>query len=230
MRMETHASKRRIILFAKRTWFSQQAVAIARALFNDELEVFTGDVGDPLPEFDGPVDFLISFLSPWIVPKSMLDRCGIAINFHPGSSDYPGIGCYNFALYEEAAEFGVVCHHMWRRVDTGPIIEERRFPIFPQDTVESLKLRTMVTMLSMFHDVVCQIAQNHNLSAPEIRWQRRPFTRREMEALKELTHSMEAAEIARRVRATTYPGYPGPFMTSDGETAFFPVPERAPLA
>jgi methionyl-tRNA formyltransferase len=119
---------------------------------------------------------------------------------------------------------------MWRRVDTGPIIDERRFPIFPQDTVESLKLRTMATMLSMFHDVLCRIAQNQSLPAPEVRWQRRPFTRREMEALKELTHSMEAAEIERRVRATTYPGYSGAFMIADGEIAFFPVPDRPPLA
>jgi methionyl-tRNA formyltransferase len=230
MRTEVVATKRRIVLFAKRSWFCQQAVAIARSLFGDELEVFTGEVGDPLPRFGGSVDFLISFLSPWIVPQAMLDQCRVAINFHPGSSDYPGIGCYNFALYEEAAEFGAVCHHMWRKVDTGPIIEERRFPIFPQDTVESLKLRTMATMLSMFHDVLCQIAQNQNLPTPEVRWKRRPFTRREMEALKELTHSMEPAEIERRVRATTYPGYPGPVMTGNGEVAFFPVPDRPPLA
>jgi hypothetical protein len=32
------------------------------------------------------------------------------------------------------------------------------------------------------------------------------------------------------VRATTYPGYPGPEMTVDGKRIVYPVPEREPIA
>ena len=221
-----------IILLAKTERFSQQAAAIAQVLFGDRLATFLGTVGDPLPEAvaEGRPAFLLSFLSPWIVPGEVLDNSGTAINFHPASVDYPGIGCYNFALYDEAPEFGAVCHHMLAKVDTGAIVEERRFPVSPRDTVETLKLRTMVTMLSMFHDICCLIAQGRPLPQSEARWSRRPFTRREMNALKKLDAAMPADEIARRIRASVYPGYDGPSIELEGHIFYYPVPDRPPLA
>lgn len=219
----------KIILLSKQDRFSQQAIDIARTLFGDDMQHFTGCVGDPMPAL-GDADFLISFLSPWIVPKEVLDRYPVAINFHPGSVDYPGTGCYNFALYEGAAEFGATCHHMLPKVDTGIVVLERRFPTFPADTVEALKLRTMVTMVSMFHDVACMIAEGRELPVAETHWTRKAFTRKQMNALKEVLPTMSKAEIERRVRASTYPGYPGAFMVDGGRTVHFPVPDRAPLA
>lgn len=221
-----------IILLAKTEAFSRQAKTVAEILFGDRVEVHLGAVGDPLPESVAAASpaFLISFLSPWIVPGRLLDRCGVAINFHPASIDYPGIGCYNFALYEGASEFGAVCHHMLARVDTGRIVEERRFPLLPTDTVETLKLRTMVTMLAMFHDLCSLIATGRPLPESERQWSRRPLTRREMNALKTIEPDMPEEEVARRIRAGTYPGYPGPSVTVGGHTFYYPVPERPPLA
>lgn len=223
----------RIILLAKRERFSREAQAIAEAAFGDDLATFTGAVGDPEPEAlrTATPDYLISFLSPWIVRKHSLDRAGAAINFHPGSTDYPGIGCYNFALYEGATEFGAVCHHMLAKVDTGDLVMERRFPVLPEDSVETLKLRTMETMVDMFREVVELIAAGQPLPRADVHWTRRPFTRREMEALKQIEHDMPQEEIDRRVRATVYPGYPGPVMRmADGSTYVFPVPDRPPIA
>lgn len=221
-----------IILLAKTERFSQDARTLAEALFGDRLATFLGTVGDPLPEpvAEGRPSVLISFLSPWIVPGAVLERAGVAINFHPASVDYPGIGCYNFALYDEAAEFGAVCHHMLAKVDTGKIIEERRFPLLPSDTVETLKLRTMVTMLAMFHDICSLIATGAELPSSERHWTRRPYTRRDMNALRDITPDMPDDEVARRVRAMTYPGYPGPSVTVGGHSFYHPVPQRPPLA
>jgi methionyl-tRNA formyltransferase len=223
----------RVILLAKQERFSRRAQAIAEAAFGTEVATYTGRVGDPEPEglqVGGP-EYLISFLSPWIVRKPALDRAGVAINFHPGPTDYPGIGCYNFALYEGAAEFGAVCHHMLPKVDTGGIVLERRFPVLPDDSVESLKLRTMETMVGMFRDIVALIAAGQPLPLADVHWTRQPFTRREMEALKVIEHDMPQEEIDRRVRATVYPGYPGPTMRlPDGGTYAFPVPDRPPIA
>src|SRR5687768_15282057 len=68
-------------------------------------------------------DYVISFLSRWVVPAYLLERAKkAAINFHPASPDYPGIGCNNFALYDNATEYGATCHHMAPKVDTGGII------------------------------------------------------------------------------------------------------------
>ena len=48
-------------------------------------------------------DLLISYISTWIVPKAVLAKTKRwNINFHPGSLEYPGIGCFNFAIFDSA--------------------------------------------------------------------------------------------------------------------------------
>ena len=221
-----------IILLAKQDPFSRQAVDLAGILFGEKARVFTGTVGDPIPAelVAAQPKVLFSFLSPWIVPQRVLDNCELALNFHPGSTDYPGIGCYNFALNEEAETFGAVCHHMLAKVDTGLIVEERTFEVLPTDSVESLKYRTMITMVALFHDIATRIAAGRELPKAERQWSRRPFTRREMEDLKRIDPNAPPGEIRRRLRATIYPGYPGPYVEVGPERFFAPVPDRPALA
>jgi methionyl-tRNA formyltransferase len=221
----------RIVLLSKTDRFSREAQGHARRLW-PLIEIAEGTVGDARPPALGVAgDVLVSFLSPWIVTAEELARFPVAINFHPASVEYPGTGCYNFALYDETCEYGAVCHHMRPRVDTGPVILERRFPVSPDNTVETLKLATMVTMLAMFRDIADGLARVEPLPAASTHWTRRPYLRRALEALKQLSPLMSAEEIARRVRATVYPGYPGPVIQrADGTTFAYPVPERSALA
>ena len=224
----------RAILLIKRERFSRLAQDIAEELFGrSSVATYSGTVGDPEPPIlsTASPDYLISFLSPWIVRKATLDRCGVALNFHPGSTDYPGTGCYNFALYDEAPEFGAVCHHMLPKVDTGKIVLERRFPVAAHETVETLKLATMNTMIGMFNEVAALLAAGEPLPAASTHWTRRPYTKREMDDLKVLRHTMEPSEVRRRIRATVYPGYPGPAMhMADGSIIPVVVPDRAAIA
>lgn len=221
---------RRVVLLSKNDVWSHAAARIAEVAFPG-VRVFTGTRHDPFPlTTEDDAECVISFLSPWIVPRPILERATLAINFHPASARYPGIGCYNFALYENAVEFGAVAHHMAPRPDTGEIIEERVFPVFPADTVETLKLRTMAVMLALFHDILTGLAAGNALPRTEATWQRPPFTRRQLDRLAVITPDMDAAEIARRVRATTYPGYPGAAVTLGGVDFFAAVPNREPFA
>jgi methionyl-tRNA formyltransferase len=220
-----------VILFSKQDEFSQKAMQMAKVVFGDGLRCFSGRVGDVLPKDIGhEPEIILSFLSPWILPKYIIQLTDIALNWHPASSNYPGIGCYNFALYDEAAEYGATCHYMAEKVDTGGIVEERTFPTFRSDTVETLKLRTMVTMTAMFHDTICKIASGWKPPLCGKSWSRRPFTRKELDGLATIDVNMSADEVRRRIRATTYPGYPGPSIELGGEKFFFPVQDRKPLA
>lgn len=222
----------RVILLSKRDRFSREAQKNCAAAF-DAVEIYEGAVGDPEPAALSSCEgaTVISFLSPWIVRKATLDQAEIAINFHPASTDYPGSGCYNFALYEAAPEYGATCHHMLPKVDTGAVILERRFPVRENDTVETLKLTTMETMLAMFREIIATLAAGEPLPAADTHWTRKPFTFRQMEDLKVIVPAMPPAEISRRVRATVYPGYPGPVMRfADGRSRAFPVPQREALA
>lgn len=163
--------------------------------------------GDPLPEsarnWDG--DYIISYLSRWVVPGFLLERARTAsFNFHPASPEYPGIGCNNFALYENAAEYGVTCHHMAPKVDTGAIIAVRRFPIYPEDGVAELLERTYEHQIEMFFEIVGLIAHGETLPVSSEKWTRPPFTREQFNELFAITPQMSRDEIARRVRAISY--------------------------
>lgn len=166
-----------------------------------------GRWGEPLPDeirrWEG--DYIISYLSRWVIPDDLLQRARrAAINFHPASPEYPGIGCNNFALYENAREYGVTCHHMASKVDTGAIIAVRRFPIYPEDGVAELLERTYEHQIALFFEIVGDLAAGKDLPVSDEKWTRPPFTRKQFNQLFCITPEMSREEIARRVRAVSY--------------------------
>lgn len=174
------------------------------------LTACLGRWGDPLPAearaWNG--DYIISYLSRWVVPASLLERAQIAaINFHPASPDYPGIGCNNFALYEGATDYGVTCHHMSAQVDSGPIIAVRRFPIYAKDDVAALLERTYTNQIALFFEIAELMSEGRQLPKSNETWSRPPFTRRQFEELFKITPGMPGDEITRRIRAVSYGPY-----------------------
>lgn len=166
-----------------------------------------GKWGDPLPEnirkWEG--DYIISYLSRWVIPQELLDRAKkAAINFHPASPEYPGIGCNNFALYEDAKEYGVTCHHMASKVDTGNIIAVKRFPISPEDNVEILLKHTYENQIALFFEIATLMAEGKELPTSPEKWTRPPFSRKQFNELFKITPEMSADEVQRRIRAISY--------------------------
>lgn len=173
----------------------------------EHLTICLGEWGDPLPDeakyWEG--DYIISYFSRWIVPEYLLKKARIAaINIHPASPDYPGIGCNNFALYEGAKEYGVTCHHMNPKVDTGDIIAVKRFPIYDSDDVESLLNRTYNFCQVLFYEIAELIMEGKPLPSSNERWSRKPFTRKQLNALSEIRPDMTRDAIERRIRATKF--------------------------
>jgi len=172
-----------------------------------EVTAHFGKWGDPLPEnirgWQG--DYLISYLSRWVVPESLLQNARVAaINFHPGPPEYPGIGCNNFALYEEAKVYGATCHHIAAKVDAGAVIAVERFPLFPGDNVATLIARTYDFQLVLFYKIMSIILEGKALPVSAEKWTRRPFTRKELDELQKITPDMSKEEVAKRVRATSF--------------------------
>ncbi|HEX8990699.1 MAG TPA: formyltransferase family protein [Anaerolineales bacterium] len=166
-----------------------------------------GKWGDPLPPdvqaWEG--DYIVSYLSRWVVPETLLRRARkAAINFHPASPEYPGIGCNNFALYENASEYGVTCHYMAPKVDTGRIIAVRRFPVYPEDDVDALLKRTYENQIALFLEIATLMAEGKELPVSEERWTRPPFTRKQFNELFRIAPEQSKQEIARRIRAISY--------------------------
>jgi len=169
--------------------------------FSDVFPIWNR-AGDEIGWWQG--DYIISYLSKYIIPKHLIDSASVAaINFHPGSPQYPGIGCVNFALYENADSFGVTCHFMDELPDTGGVIRERWFPIFKTDNVTTLLIRTYDYLLILFYEVCMDILFNYPLESRD-KWFRKPFTRKQLDELATITPDMSKDEVYRRIRATTY--------------------------
>ena len=190
-------------------------------LFKDEISIYKGRVGDPFPEGIEwlEYDYLISFLSPWIIPEHLLKKAKCAaINFHPAPPEYPGTGCFNFALYDDADTYGATCHHMAPEVDSGEIVAVRRFSVYQEDSVLTLSEKTYAHMQTLFYDIMDIILSGKELpSAVGENWRGKARTRKELDALCEIHVDMEKEEVERRVRATVFPNMPGPQIRFCGE-------------
>lgn len=195
-----------LFLGKKKDDYCLKALRFCQNNFGDVV-AHLGTWGDRLPEdigfWDG--DYIISYLSRWVIPEYLLKKAKFAaINFHPASPDYPGVGCNNFALYENAKEYGATCHHMSATVDTGNIIAVKKFTVFPKDNVGTLLSRTYDTQLVLFYEIMEKILNNEELPKSNDQWSRKPFTRTELNELSKITPDMSKEEIEKRVRATSY--------------------------
>jgi methionyl-tRNA formyltransferase len=166
-----------------------------------------GKWGDALPTqaITWSGHYIISYLSRWIVSMELLGKAQIAaINFHPAPPNYPGIGCFNFALYDEVEEYGITCHHMTPKVDAGKIIAVERFAVLPTDNVNSLIERSYDAQFTLLKTVSKWIQSASSFPHTNEKWTSPPRTRDELNALSRITTSMNEIEISRRIRATSF--------------------------
>ncbi|ABX09182.1 formyltransferase family protein [Prochlorococcus marinus] len=199
-------SKKVLFLGKKNDPYTLKALNHLRLLFSDVYSCL-GEWGDKFPEeaswWDG--DIIISYKSRWIVPKYLLEKSKeVAINFHPASPDFPGIGCINFALYEDAKEYGATCHHMVQKVDSGDIIQVSRFPVYPNDNVETLLTRTYDHQLCLFYEITHYLYTGKLLPKSDEEWTRAPIQRNDFNELTKIQIDMDKNEINKRIRATMF--------------------------
>ena len=218
-----------ILLFSKRRddFYFQKALDFIK-LNSSDVVLVQGLPGEPFPKeylsWDG--DYIISYLCPWVLPDAVLKKAKkAAINFHPGPPQYPGTGCTNFAIYHEVEEYGVTCHYMVPQVDSGNIIAVTRFPVFLTDTVYSLTQRCYAHMLALFYDVFSKILKDEPLPVTDETWTRKPYRRKDLNALKRIELDMSPEEIRRRIRASAYPNSSGAYVEIAGQR-FEYTPER----
>lgn len=204
--MTTKSASSVLFLGKKNDEYCNRALELVRANF-ESVTVYFSEWGEPMPQalYDWSGDYILSYLCRWVVPSAVIESAAVAgINFHPASPHYPGIGCNNYALYENATEYGATCHHLASKVDTGKIIAVKRFPVFATDDVRSLLLRTYEFQLVLFYEIVGKIINGEPLPESDEMWTRHPRSRKEFNQLGLITPDMSDDEVTRRVRAVSY--------------------------
>jgi methionyl-tRNA formyltransferase len=145
---------------------------------------------------------LIAFVTPEIVPGSILTRLGYgAINFHPGPPGYPGWAPSHFALYDQATEFGATVHVMVEQVDAGPIVEVARFPVPADITVLGLEGLAYAHLAQLFWRMAKSLATDAELPPTRpIKWGSKKYSRRAYRAICNIALDIPKDELDRRIR------------------------------
>tara|TARA_B100001093_G_scaffold496631_1_gene542573 strand:+ start:68 stop:772 length:705 start_codon:yes stop_codon:yes gene_type:complete len=218
--MTSYKGKRSRALFFGREKCESSAI-ILRKLKKDGFNVTYVESkvrGETLPKdilcWKG--EYILCFRSLFILPEILLDRATIAaINFHPAPPEYPGSGCVNFALYENATEYGVTAHIMNEKVDNGEILEVRRFPIFAKDNLSSILSRTHCELLNLCSDFISelssdgvQVIREKKLVSKHERWNGTARSMKDLDALQIISPDVSVSELKRIIRATYIEGFP----------------------
>jgi phosphoribosylglycinamide formyltransferase-1 len=95
-----------------------------------------------------------------MVKEPLLEAfAGKIINIHPSLLPaFPGLEAWKQALAAGVAETGCTVHWVDRGMDTGPIIAQRRVPVNPGDTAETLHARIQAEEHEVYPEVVRRIA------------------------------------------------------------------------
>jgi len=86
-----------------------------------------------------------------------LPRIG-CLNIHLGSiPEYRGLYSSFWSRYNGDAEFGVTVHFMNGKLDAGPIVRERRFPVLRDETILSLEQRQIRLIPELLNEALCAV-------------------------------------------------------------------------
>ena len=183
-------------------------------IFN--LKVFVGKVGEKFPKkiiSKNKIDIIISYLSPWIIPNKILRKVKLLkINFHPGPPEFPGIGCFNFALDKKNKFYGVTAHQMSKKVDSGKIIKIRKFKLKKNQNIENLIDQSYFEMFLLFKEIILKFKKERKITFSKLKWNKKVYTRKDLEKLCEIKNIKNKNEILNKLRSTYYNGYPGPYI------------------
>ncbi|MEZ0089202.1 formyltransferase family protein [Streptacidiphilus sp. EB129] len=96
-------------------------------------------------DLEGHFDLVFSVLYDRIIGPDLIDRAEHIINFHPGRlPHYRGVRPVNWALRNRENLHGVTIHAIDAGVDTGPVLAEALFSIWPEtDEVYDVWQRSM---------------------------------------------------------------------------------------
>jgi methionyl-tRNA formyltransferase len=144
---------------------------------------------------------LIAFSTNVIVPAQTLEQLGYgAYNFHPGPPHFPGSAPAHFAVRDGAMEFGATAHVMTERVDSGPIVGAKLFPVPAGAGVVDLEALAYAHLAQLFRRLAKFLAtQAELLPVLPISWSGRKRSRRLLAALDETSADFSEAGQAGRI-------------------------------
>jgi methionyl-tRNA formyltransferase len=152
-------------------------------------------------------DYIICFRSSYLFNKTEVNKCKNIINFHPGPPEYRGIGCVNFAVFNEAKKYGSTVHIIdSKKIDNGKILHVIRWNINKKITVDKILEDTYRYQLSQLKIIIKFIKKNKLKilfnKFKNYKWSKKLYTRKGLDQLYRINPKINVTNFYRVLRAT----------------------------
>ena len=163
-------------------------------------------------------DYLISFLNSIYIDEKIRKKIKkSSINFHPGPPEYPGFGCYNFALLNNSSFYGSTVHIMNNKFDNGKILNVSKFKLPHKNiSLERLIIMThncLIRQAKIFIKDILKGKLNYDL---KLQWKRKAFTKKEFEIARKIKLNDSKKDILNKIRAFKYKNYDSVYINFKG--------------
>jgi methionyl-tRNA formyltransferase len=158
-------------------------------------------------------DYIICFRSNYLFDKREVNKFdGSIINFHPGPPEYRGIGCVNFAKFNNAKRYGATVHIIdSKEIDNGKILHVLKWDVKKNETIDEILSKTYLTQLKQLRIIIKFIKKNNlkylSNKFKNYKWARKLYTRRDLEELYKINPKISANKFFRILRATVTKKY-----------------------
>ena len=154
-------------------------------------------------------DFIFCFRSFLILKKNILKKVNkAAINFHGGLPEYRGVGCVNYALYDNSEFYGCTAHLINEKVDNGEIIDVKKFRIYKKNSVLEVLAKTNQIMSVLAISTIKNIKKNPHFLKNQIyknkdtKWSNKIKKRKDLNKFYEINKNLKKKDFLNKIRAT----------------------------
>ena len=159
-------------------------------------------------------DLIVCFRSFYILKNNILKKASkAAINFHPGPPEYRGTGCVNYALYENSKFYGCTAHLINLKVDSGKIIDVKKFNINKKNSISEVLTKTYEKMSSLAISTIKNIKKNPNfvenqiLKNKDIKWSNKIKKLKDLNNFYQINKNIKKIDFLNKIRATDTPKF-----------------------
>lgn len=205
--------KKILFLFGDKDYHAKKLVLSLKKKVNLKVNFFSKKkkIKKLFNKRNGFYDFIFCFRSKYILSYSDIKKSKFPpINFHPGPPEYRGYGCVNFALYKNSKNYGITAHLINEKIDSGKIINVKRFKIKKKDNVSSLLKKTHSELFFMAKKTIFDLLKRPNTistllkKSKKEKWSKVIKSKKDLDKLYEIAVNSSQNEIKRKIRSTVY--------------------------
>jgi methionyl-tRNA formyltransferase len=163
------------------------------------------------------IDLLLAVGWRYLIPPTVYESTQKAsVVFHNSLlPKYRGFAPSNWAIINGETETGATMFLMSETVDSGPIIDQRSFPIGPNDTIRDVEANVTDAYLTLLTSNIDALLANEFTATPQDH-SAATLTTKRVPADGEIDWTKSAASIHNLIRALTDP-WPGAFTSIGGK-------------